>query len=418
MGLIALGINYRLAPISVREKFSFEIESVRRILSDLVQQSKAEEAVLLSTCHRTEFYCELNGTNDPEPIFNLLEGRDQSYQLYKPSHPYIYSYTGEQAVKHVMRVASGLDSMVLGEVQILGQLKTAFRAASEVGTIGKYLGRLFQCTFSVAKEIRSRTEISKNPVSLGYAAAKLAGRIFSDLNEVNVLLLGAGEIINLTAKHLQKLGVKQWTVANRTFSRGEQLAKKLGGEAISLKELSNHLSKFDIIIAGLGASSPVLHQKEVLQALKYRKHKPIFMVDLAVPRNIESCVGDLEDVYLYCIDDLHGLVEEHRLARQEAAKMAEQIIEVKTSQFMEWLQAESSFETLCAFREKHLKFKDKELKIALQKLQSGCDAEKIIKQLAHKLTQSMLHTPTVKLREAGLKGNVEMLNQVAELFEL
>jgi len=413
MGLMALGINYQSAPIAIRETFTFSHDAASQVVCGLVRDAVAFEAVLLSTCNRTELYCD---TVDPLRIFSWLEGHNKL--LNEDVRKYSYSYSDISAVRHIMRVASGLDSMVLGEGEILGQLKTAFGVASQAGTIGKFLGRLFQTTFSVAKMVRTETGVGINPVSLGYAAARLSERIFSDLKEVRVLLIGAGDIIRLTAKHLQRLGVKKWVVANRTLARAELLASQLKGVVIEWDMIFDQLPNVDIVITGTGSALPILHKNTVEWALKQRKRRPMFMVDLAVPRDIEPCVAELEDVYLYCIDDLKALVEDNRTARKEAAVMAERIIALKAEQFMGWIKAESAWSTLHAFREKFERVRDQEVEDALKKLRGGQSPEVVLQRLAHGLTGRLLHEPTLKLREAGFEGNQELLALTRDLFEL
>ena len=307
MVILAVGLNHKTAPVEIRERISFGPDILVGALRSLANHAQISEGLILSTCNRTEVYCAVNADGG-EAVANWLghfHGLDQERIA-----PYLYTRVDRNAVSHLLRVASGLDSMVLGEPQILGQVKTAFHAASDSGTTGKLLGRMFQHAFAVAKQVRTDTAIGNSPVSVAFAAVSLARQIFSDLSEQTALLVGAGETIELAARHLHQHGVGRIVVANRTVERAHGLAAQFDGYAIALTELANHLPEADILIASTASPLPVLGKGTVERALKKRKHRPIFMVDIAVPRDIEPEVGELNDVYLYTVDDLQGVVEE------------------------------------------------------------------------------------------------------------
>ena len=410
---MVLGISHQTATVDIREKLIFDVAAGVRAASWLVQEGIVTEAVLVSTCNRTELYCE--GEPDRDPLRLIIGHLGQSYDKIEP---FLYQYFDLAAVTHLMRVAVGLDSMVLGEGEILGQLKRAYAGAMEGGSVGKHLGRLFQTTFSVSKEARTNTGIGINPVSVAYAAAKLSRHIFADLSSVAVLFVGAGDLIRTMARHLVGMGVGKVMVANRSLANRQRLAEELQAESFGLEKIPEHLAKADIVITGTASGLPLLGKGMVETALRQRKRKPMFMVDLSVPRNIEVEVGELEDVYLYCIDDLQGIVAENKRCRQDAMEEAECIIHDAASQFMSWLQAQDSFRILCLFRRKFEEIRDQLLQESIRKLQLGEDPEGVLKRLAYHLTNRYLHEPTRRLREAGLEQEAAILTLTRDLFEL
>lgn len=415
MALLALGINHKTAPVSVRERVAFTPEQLTDALSDARVSASLKEVAILSTCNRTELYCttELEGTRA------LLEWLGKFHDLDPDQlEGCSYAHWGEDAARHMMRVASGLDSLVLGEPQILGQLKSSFALSQDEGHVGAELGRLFQQTFSVAKQVRTDTAIGENPVSVAYAAVSLAQHIFSDLSSSRALLIGAGETIELVARHLAQAGVQDITVANRTLNRALSLAEEFNGKAILLGDIPEALCDADIVIASTASQLPILGKGAVEAALKKRKHEPIFMVDIAVPRDIEPQVADLDDVYLYTVDDLKEVIEENQRSRENAAREAEEIIEAGAHEFMRQLRSLLAVDTLTSLRSQAEQIRDQELEKAMRQLRNGKDAEEVLSQLARGLTNKMLHQPTIQMRKASAEGRTEVLSMVQELYQL
>jgi len=415
MDLLAIGINHTTAPVALREKIAFTPEEVTGALHDVRSKADLQEIAILSTCNRTELYCAMK-SRDPSTIVEWLCAYHKlSVNDLAPS---FYTHWDGDAVSHVMRVAVGLDSMIMGEPQILGQLKTAFSTAQSAGTLGPLLHRLSQKTYSVAKKVRTDTAIGENPVSVAYAAATLAEQIFENLADCNALMIGAGETIELVSLHLLNAGVKNIVIANRTLERAAALAGRIGGRAVSLGEIPQQLVTTDILISSTASDLPLLGKGAVESALKQRRHKPIFMVDLAVPRDIEQEVGELADVYLYTIDDLHEIVAENLRGREDAAVEAESLIAQGAAQFAEDYRALQVVETLVQFRRKHEEIRDAELARALQQLKDGATPDELMRQLANRLTNKIMHTPSVQLRKAGADGRIELMDLARELFDL
>ena len=318
----------------------------------------------------------------------------------------------------MLRVASGLDSLVLGEPQILGQMKQAFTTAHEAGTVGQLLNRLFQHTFSVAKQVRTDTAIGASPVSVAFAAVSLAKQIFSDLSRHTALLIGAGETIELVARHLHESGIGRIIVANRTVERAHNLAAEFGGYAIALPEIPNHLAEADIVISSTASPLPILGKGAVESALKVRKHRPMLMVDIAVPRDIEAEVRDLEDVYLYTVDDLQSIIDEGLRSRQEAALQAEEIIDVQVGHFMGWLKSLESVDLIRRYRNSAEQQRDQVVEAALRQLQQGRAPDEVLRELGRQLTNKLMHTPCSQMKQAGYDGRTELLDAARELFNL
>jgi glutamyl-tRNA reductase len=373
------------------------------------------EGVILSTCNRTEIYCASN-SDSGMPVSDWI---GHFHGLHDDQiSPYIYRCLDREAISHLLRVASGLDSMVLGEPQILGQVKTAFQVATDSGTTGKLLGRLFQSAFAVAKLVRTNTAIGNSPVSVAFAAVSLARQIFSSLRDQTALLVGAGETVELAARHLHQHGIGQILVANRTVERAHNLASQLNGYAIALTELANHLPEADILISSTSSPLPVLGKGTVERALKKRKRRPIFMVDIAVPRDIEPEVGELDDVYLYTVDDLQGVVEDGMRSRREAAEQAEEIIAFHTQEFLGWLRSLDAMSLIQDYRKRAEQLRDEVLAKALHQLDKGKPPEEVVGFLAHTLTNKLLHGPSARLRQAGREGQDDLLEAANELFRL
>ena len=416
MTLIAFGINHKTAPVDIREKVAFAPEKMEQALHQCIGNGMVNEAAIVSTCNRTELYTSVNDENDFD---SLLDWFCQYHQLSKEDiQPYIYLHNNNHAVQHILRVASGLDSLVLGEPQILGQIKDAYSTANHAGTIGRQLNRLFQHTFSVAKQVRTDTAIGANPVSVAFAAVSLSKRIFADLSKHTALLIGAGETTELVAQHLANQGVSKMIVANRTVERAQSLANKFDAEAIALSDMPERLVEADIIIASTASQLPILGKGAVERALKQRKHRPIFMVDIAVPRDIEPEVGELDDVYLYTVDDLHEVIQEGRQSREEAAIQAEEIIVHQVDHFMGWLRSLKGVDTIRAFREQAEQKRDEQLVAAQKQLAAGKDPQQVMNELARTLTNKLIHEPSAQLNQAAYSGRKEILETARELFNL
>ena len=415
MAFLALGINHKTASVGVRERVAFTPELLVDALQQLCRATGSREAAILSTCNRSELYLEQETLDSDEVLrwladfhrLSLVELRDCAYV-----------HADESAVQHMMRVASGLDSMVLGEPQILGQMKSAFAVAREAGTIGPLLGRLFQATFSTAKSVRTDTAIGENPVSIAFAAVSLAKQIFSDLNRSQALLIGAGETITLVARHLHEQGIKRIVVANRTLERASQLAEQFGAHAILLADIPQELVNSDIVISSTASQLPILGKGAVESALKQRRHKPIFMVDIAVPRDIEPEVGELEDVYLYSVDDLHEVVSENLKSRQGAAAAAEKLVTVGAQDFMLRLRELAAVDVLKACRQQAQALRDEELAKALRLLNNGTPADEVLALLARGLTNKLMHAPSVQLKKFSAAGRQDALAGASGRFAL
>lgn len=415
MTLFAIGLNHTTAPLEVREKVTFNVEALPGALTDLSHLEGVAEAAILSTCNRTELYCNLDLGNPRGPIdwFSAYHGFK-----YADLQPFLYSHPDVNAVKHMLRVASGLDSMVLGEPQVLGQLKTAYQTALSTGSVGRLLGRLFQHSFRVAKEIRSTTAISTHPVSVAFAAVRLSQQIFGDLSDKTVLLIGAGETIELTARHLRENGLQRMIVANRTLATAQHLAQDYSGYAITLGDIPRHLDEADIVIASTAGTAHVLRREDVENAVHKRKHRPMFMVDIAVPRDIDPSAGELDDVYLYTVDDLRDVIEENIRSRHEAAKQAEEIIDTQVVHFMDWMHSLDAVNTIVEIRRKATELRNESLDTALRRLRQGADPEAVMRDLARTLTNKLVHDPSARLRNADDQRRDQLLSSARELFGL
>ena len=426
MKLLTLGINHHTAPVAVREKVAFDPEGLLDALSDLrshlggVNRSGLPEATILSTCNRTELYC---AANDPasenefhEATFDWLA----KSQKLAPSvlQPHIYTLPQSDAVRHAFRVACGLDSMVIGETQILGQMKDAVRTANEAGALGTYLNQLFQKTFSVAKEVRGSTEIGAHSVSMASAAVKLASRIFGDLGKRNVLFIGAGEMIQLCATHFAAQNPKSITIANRSADRANQLAQTHGASVIGLAQVPEQLAKSDIVISCTASTLPIIGLGMVEAACKKRKHEPIFMLDLAVPRDIEAQVSKLDDVFLYSVDDLSQIVQEGREQRAAAVEQAEAIIESQVQGFMRWMSERSLVPTIQEIHQKADDIAQLELDHARKQLAKGTPADDVLQLMAHRMSAKFMHGPMQALHHASPAEREALLKWLPQLFNI
>jgi glutamyl-tRNA reductase len=415
MALVAIGINHKTAPVQIRERVAFNPATLPEALLDLRTHVPVSEAAILSTCNRTELYCGI-----PETELDPLAAWLHHYHGLEPNAlvPHLYTHPEQSAVRHILRVASGLDSMVLGEPQILGQMKHAYHLAKRAGTIGRLLGRLFQHTFAVAKQVRTDTAIGASPVSVAFAAVSLAKQIFGDLSARTALLIGAGETIELAARHLFQSPIGRMIVANRTIERAHALASEFQGYAIPLSELPVHLAEADIVVSSTGSPLPILGKGSVERALKARKRRPMFMVDIAVPRDIEPEVAELEDVYLYTVDDLQEVIEENLRSRQEAAKQAEEIIDNQVAHFMSWVRSLEAVSSVRGYRETAERIRRDLLERAHRQLATGADAELVLERLTHQLTNKLLHSPCVRMRQAASEGRLDLVDAARELFGL
>jgi len=414
MQLFALGVNHHTATVDLREKLNFSSEELPYALRDLVQNTPTEEAVIISTCNRTELYC--SPCREAGPMIEWL-GRFHKIPAERLIKS-LYVHSQDLAVRHLLRVASGLDSMVLGEPQILGQLKTAFRAATEAGTVGVLLGRLFQHSFAAAKQVRTDTAIGSSAISVAFAAVRLAQQIFGKLDKRTALLIGAGETIELAARHLHENQLGRMIVANRTLERARALATEFNGYAITLPEINAHLAEADIVIASTGSPYPVLYADQIKTAIASRRHRPMFIVDIAVPRDVESSAGELEDVYLYTVDDLNEVIEENLRSRRQAALQAEEIIETQASHFVHWMRSRKSVSTICELRQQTETVKYLTLQKAKKMLKNGKSPEQALHFLAHALTNHLLHAPCVELKQAAASGEEDFLIAARRLYQL
>ena len=413
MQLLTFGINHQTAPLAEREQIAFNAEAMDDALRDLVDNGSAKEAAILSTCNRTEIYC---NTQTPAQAIGWLS----AYHHLPDTEiaPYLYLLPQAQGVKHAFRVASGLDSMVLGEPQILGQMKQAVRQAEQAGTLGFLLHKLFQRTFSVAKDVRSQTEIGANLVSMAAAAVKLAERIFPSIAEQKVLFIGAGEMIELNAVHFAARNPRQITVANRTLERAQTLARRINGQAITLTDLPEQLAQHDIIVTSTASQLPILGKGMVERALKARKHRPLFIVDLAVPRDVEAEVAELNDVFLYTVDDIAEVVKDGLGARQSAVKEAEVIIDSGVSDFVHWMESREVVPTIRALRDHAERNRRHELEKAARLLARGEDPQKVLEQMSNGLTNKFLHAPTHALNQVHGDEREAFLELIHRLYHL
>ncbi len=411
--IFALGINHHSAPLAIRERVAFHAESLPKALMHLVDAKPVKEAAILSTCNRMELYCT---TDAPEAAADWLAEyhRVGRHEI----QPYLYTYQQPEAVRHAFRVASGLDSMVIGEPQILGQMKDAVRVAEEAGTLGTHLHKLFQRSFAVAKEVRSTTAIGANIVSMAAAGVHLAERIFESIADQRVLFIGAGEMIELCAAHFCAQNPRQVTIANRTLERGQALAERFNARAVRLDELAELLPQHDIVVSCTASPLPIIGLGMAERAVKARRHRPIFMIDLAVPRDIEVEVGELDDVFLYTVDDLAQVVESGLESRQAAVVQAEAIIAARVENFLSWLDSRDAVPLIRSLRDATERMRRHEMEHALKLLARGDAPDKVLEQLSQRLANKFLHTPTQALNLAEGQERHELQAAVARLFHL
>ncbi len=412
MRLRVLGLNHNTAPVEIREQVVFAGDEVSRAVARIATIEGIDEAVLLSTCNRTEIYVAAGDAGRQHLESWLLEERN----LDPGFRDSLFCLDGDDALRHVFRVACGLDSMVLGEPQILGQLKDAVRDADSAGTLGPQLGRLFQHTFSVAKKVRTDTEIGANPVSVASASVRLAQQFFAGFERHTALLVGAGETIELVAKHLAGKSIGRLFVANRDVDRARNLAGRFGGYALPLSELDGTLPEADILITSTASSEPIVTRQQVEAAMKLRKHRPVFAVDIAVPRDIEPSVAELGDFYLYTIDDLQAVIQEGQSSREAAAVDANRILDEEIARYLTIERAKQASPLIVALREQAESMRDGILEEARRRLGKGVDSEEVIEYATAALMKKLLHTPSVRLREAAEAENEQLIEASRTLF--
>jgi glutamyl-tRNA reductase len=435
MALFLVGINHNTADIDLREKIAFPPEIVGEALHDVVGLAEVNEAVIVSTCNRTELYLDFNDESEPasgsaknEPTENrklvdrrqfvmdwMAKYRNLSNETLANSS---YFYGDEEVVRHLMKVSCGLDSMVLGEPQILGQIKSAFAVSKDLNVVGASLGRAFDNAFTIAKQVRTDTAIGENPVSVAFAAVTLAERIFSRVGSLKVLLIGAGRTVELVARHLLDRGVQEIVVANRTLDNAIELASRIKGHGCLLSDIPEQLVNADIVVSSTNSQLPLLGKGTVERALKSRKHRPMLLIDLAVPRDIEPEVGQVADAYLYTVDDISDVIEDGQKSRAEAAAQAESIIERGIEEYREHLRSLNAVSTLKAFRTKADTIRANELERALKDLEKGEKPEDVLNSLARSITNKLIHSPSVQMKKASAEGNNDLVKLTQRLFEL
>ncbi len=411
--MLAIGLNHKTAPIALREQLSFCTEKTPLALRDLVGLEAVNEAVILSTCNRVELYC----AGDAEDEVKNWLARYHQLPMDILS-PHLYCHRHQDAVRHVMQVASGLDSMMLGESQIFGQIKQAYSIARDAGTVGDVFGRLFPTVFSVTKQVRSDTEIGASPVSIAYAAVHHAKRIFSSFEQHPVLLIGAGDTIEMVAMHLYNQGARRIIVANRSLERAELIAKKYHGHWIRIADVPAYLKEVDIVVTATASQLPILGKGTLESALKVRKHRPIFIVDLAIPRDVEPEAGALEDIYLYNIDDLISFVDQNLKCREGAAQKAQEMISLAAAHFMREWRGQDALSTVRDYRQKIDQLRDEALEEALLLIERGQDPKQAMAIFSRSLTNKIMHSPTIHMRQAAFDDRPELLAFARLLFDL
>lgn len=436
MALFLVGINHTTASIDLREKVAFPPEIVAAALQNVSSLPEVNEAVIVSTCNRTEIYLDLQADPDSEEQGPAEQAEDQGASALASRSLVVqwlagfhhldieelincsYFYANEDVVRHLMRVSCGLDSMVLGEPQILGQIKSAFAVSRDLNVVSSSLSRAFQDAFSIAKEVRTDTAIGENPVSVAFAAVTLAERIFSRLESLNVLLVGAGRTVELVAQHLIEKGVHEIAVANRTLDNAIELASRIKGHGVLLSEIPEQLVRADIVVSSTNSQLPLIGKGTVERALKARKHRPMLLIDLAVPRDIEPEVGQIGDAYLYTVDDISEVIEDGQRSREQAAEEASSIIERGIQEYRNHVRSLNAVATLKAFRSKADEIREQELERAVKALEKGDDPQSVLQSLARALTNKLIHSPSVQMKKASAEGRDELVALTRRLFEL
>lgn len=433
MALVLLGINHNTANVALRERVAFPPEKMAEAMQGVTGLDNVGEVVIVSTCNRTELYVEVDlgvpaaDTGEGQVDDAVLEAEQQRLLQWLAGYHGLdsaelggssYFYWREDVIRHLMRVACGLDSMVLGEPQILGQIKSAYAVANELGAAGPQLGRAFQEAFSIAKQVRTDTAIGENPVSVAYAAVTLAEQIFSDLGSLSALLIGAGHTIELVARHLRDKGVKRIVVANRTLENAVRLGSRFDGEGVLLSDIPERLETADIVVSSTNSQLPLLGKGAVERAIRKRRHKPMLLVDLAVPRDIEPEVGQIADAYLYSVDDIRDVIEDGVRSRHEAAEQAAAIIERGVEDYIRHVRSLNAIATLRAFRGRAETIREQELEKARRALEKGQPAAEVLESLSRGITNKLIHAPSVKMKHASAEGRDDLMRLTQELFEL
>lgn len=411
MVFVACGLNHKTAPINVREKVASTSATQDILLNNLVNLPAVNEAAILSTCNRTEIYCD---TEEPELLAHWLA---QEHQLPQDSlHPFFYLHQGHQGIKHTLRVASGLDSMMLGEPQILGQMKQAYQHARRLGTVKTRLRPVFEYVFSASKRIRTRSGIGTNPISIAYAAVQLIGQTFVNSSALNVFLIGSGETATLVAKYLHEQNIHHFMVASRTLENAQKLAHNFGGKALSIGDIPQYLSYADVVISATACPLPFINKSLVEHALQQRNHQPMFFLDLAVPRDIESNVGELAQVHLYNVDDLQTMIEKGMSERRNAAAQAEQLIDYELNNYILWHRSLKANSVICDYRYKMQQLAQEELQRTFKKLASGQDHHNALTEFSERLLNKLTHYPTTGLKQIAWDNREDLLSLAQYLF--
>lgn len=417
MSLLTIGVNHTTAPLEVRERVAIPDATLSVALNALIKLPSIEEAAIVSTCNRTELYCSVDSFESGKS--SAMQWLNHHHQMdLQHRQSYLYDHADQETAKHMFRVASGLDSMVLGEPQILGQLKQAYQQALNAGTLGRQLNPLFQHSFNVAKKVRTHTSIGANPVSVASTAVSLAKQIFGDLSKRNALFIGAGETVELAAQHLASLAAKRITIANRNIHRAQKLANKFNGYGVSLAYISEVLPESDIVITATASTLPILGKGLLEKSVKQRKHRPVLVIDLAVPRDVEPEAATLQDIYLYSIDDLKQVIQENMQSRLNAAEEAEIIINHEVGKFYKWLRGQDVSDVICAYRNQAQQHKHDSMEKARRLLKQGRPPEEVMQFLANALVNKLLHTPTEALKSAGADNHQELLEAAKTILGL
>lgn len=411
MAFVACGLNHKTAPLSVREKIALPVAMQNELLQNLVSLPSINEAAILSTCNRTEIYCD---TEDPGALVPwLVREHPLSPDLLAP---YFYLHHGPQGIRHTLRVASGLDSMMLGEPQILGQMKQAYQQACQAGTVKTNLRNAFEYIFSASKRVRNRSGIGSNPVSIAYAAVQLVGQLFVDYKPLHVFLIGSGETATLVAKYLYKQGVRHFRIASRTRESAEKLAAEFNGEALTIGDIPEYLSQADVVISATACPLPFINKSLVEHALSKRANRQMFFLDLAVPRDIEPNVNELHHVQLFNIDDLQLMIDKGMDERRSAALQAEQLIDCELDNYIRWHRSLRAKDIICDYRNQMLSLASKELERAQAKLSTGSDQDMVLREFCDRLVNKLMHNPTTGLKQAAWDGREELLDLTHYLF--
>ncbi|HSG31774.1 MAG TPA: glutamyl-tRNA reductase [Thermodesulfobacteriota bacterium] len=417
--IFTLGISYKDTPVELREKLSFSGNDTERVLSEILTDTVLEECIIISTCNRIEFYAiaeDIELCSDQIKQFVCNYNKISSDKL----NSHFYLYTGAQAVRHLYRVSSSLDSMVVGEPQILGQVKDAYKTATKADSTGLILNKLFHSAFFTAKKVRSETGIGSQAVSISYAAVELAKRIFDDFSERTAVLIGSGEMGELAAKNLINVGINELIIASRNINNARVLAQNLGGKAVGMEEVYYHINHADIIITATDSIDYIIKPHHLNEALGVRKNEPIFLIDIAVPRDIDPRIHDFENVYLYDIDDLAGVLEENIESRKKSAKRAEEIINERVDRFSHWIEQLKVFPAIVELKNRFELIKNLETDKALRKLEnSQGDEKEIIEKMASSLISKLLHSPLSNLKKesSGYSGLI-YVDAITKLFDL